>query len=140
MIRVVERVVLRWGGYRSCPPRPARCSSVGPPKTACRPEVTVNGNVSRVPVQLAVARFGIRQSALLDNQPGGFLSPLEMVRPPLEVVRPPLEGEWYSVLPGVAAAIFVNNSLTFVSASAVSLSAGMVPLRAVASCWAAATT
>ena len=39
-----------------------------------------------------------------------------------------------------AAAIFVNNSLTFVSASAVSLPAGMLPLRAVASCWAAATT
>jgi hypothetical protein len=39
-----------------------------------------------------------------------------------------------------AAAILVNNSLTFVNASAVSLPAGMLPLRAVASCWAAATT
>ena len=39
-----------------------------------------------------------------------------------------------------AVAIFVNNSLTFVNASAVSLPAGMLPLRAVASCWAAATT
>ncbi len=39
-----------------------------------------------------------------------------------------------------AAAIFVNNSLTVFSASAVSLPARMVPLRAIASCWAAATT
>ncbi len=39
-----------------------------------------------------------------------------------------------------AAAILVNNSLTFVNASAVSLPAGMLPLRAVVSCWAAATT
>ena len=39
-----------------------------------------------------------------------------------------------------AAAIFVNNLLTFVNASAVFLPAGIFPLRAVASCWAAETT
>ena len=101
MLGVVERGVRRWGGDGSRPPRPVRCSSAGPLKTARRPAVTVNGNVSWGPVQLAVAWFGFGQSALCDNQPGGCLSPLEMVRPPLEVVRPPLEGEWYSVLPGV---------------------------------------
>ena len=99
MLRVVERVVRRWGGGRRCPPRPARCSSAGPRKTAYQPAVTVNGNVSRGPVQLAVAWLGFRQSALRDNQPWWFLPPLEMVRPPLEVVRPPLEGEWLLVLP-----------------------------------------
>jgi hypothetical protein len=39
-----------------------------------------------------------------------------------------------------ACAFFVNSLLTFFSASVVSLSAGMLPLRAVASCWAASTT
>ncbi len=39
-----------------------------------------------------------------------------------------------------AAAIFVNNSLTLVNASAVLLPAGILPLRAVVSCWAAVTT
>jgi len=58
MLRVVERVVLRWGGYRGRPPRPVKCSSAGPRKTACRPAVNVNGTVSRGPVQLAVARLG----------------------------------------------------------------------------------
>ena len=37
-------------------------------------------------------------------------------------------------------AILINSSLTFFNASAVSLPAGMLLLRAVASCWAAATT
>ncbi len=37
------------------------------------------------------------------------------------------------------AAIFVKSSLTFFNASAVSLPAGILPLSAVASCWAAAT-
>ncbi len=37
-------------------------------------------------------------------------------------------------------AIFVNSLLTFFSASTVSLPAGMLPLRAAASCWATATT
>ncbi len=39
-----------------------------------------------------------------------------------------------------AAAISVNNLLTLVNASAVLLPAGILPLRAIASCWAAATT
>ncbi len=39
-----------------------------------------------------------------------------------------------------AADIFVKSSLTFFNASAVSLPAGILPLSAVASCWAAATT
>ena len=39
-----------------------------------------------------------------------------------------------------AAAIFVKRLLTFFSASAFSLLAGILPLSAVASCWAAATT
>jgi hypothetical protein len=39
-----------------------------------------------------------------------------------------------------ADAIFVNSSLTCVSASAVLFPAGMCPLRACASCWAVATT
>jgi hypothetical protein len=94
MLRVVERVVRRWGGDCSRHPRPARCSLAGPRKTARQPAVTVNGNVLWGPVELAVARLGLGQSELRDNQPGGFLPPLEMVRPPLEVVRPPLKGEW----------------------------------------------
>jgi hypothetical protein len=39
-----------------------------------------------------------------------------------------------------AAAIFVKSLLTFFNASAISLPAGILPLSAVASCWAAATT
>ena len=39
-----------------------------------------------------------------------------------------------------AAAILVNSFLTLVNASAVLLPAGMLPLRAIASCWAGATT
>jgi hypothetical protein len=39
-----------------------------------------------------------------------------------------------------ASAIFVNKALTFLSASAVSLPAGMFPFSAVVSCCAAATT
>ena len=93
MLRVVERVVRRWGGDCSRHPRPARCSLAGPRKTAHQPAVTVNGNVLWGPVQLAVARLDIRQTALHDYQPWGFLPPLEMVRPPLEVARLPLEGE-----------------------------------------------
>jgi hypothetical protein len=37
-------------------------------------------------------------------------------------------------------AIFVNNSLILVSASAVSFPVGMLPFSATVSCWAAATT
>ena len=99
MLRVVERVVHRWGGGRFCPPRPARCSLAGPRQTARRPAVAVNGNMLRGPVQLAVAQLGLRQSALCDNQPGGVLPPLEVGRPPLEVVCPPMEGELLSGLP-----------------------------------------
>ena len=93
-LRVLDLVALRWGGDRRRPPRPARCSWAGPRGTARLTAVTVIGNVLRGPVQLAVARSGSQQSALRDNHPGGFLSPLEMARPPLEVECPPLEGEW----------------------------------------------
>ena len=99
MLWVVEHVVRRWGGDRFRPPCPARCSLARPRLTARRPVVTVNGNVSWGPVQLAVAQLGLRQSALRDNKPGGVLPPLELGRPPLEVVRPPLEGELLSGLP-----------------------------------------
>ncbi len=106
-VMLVDRVVLRWGGDRHHPPRPVRYSWDGPRETARRTAVTVIGNMSRGPVQLAVAWAGSQQSALRDNQPGGALPPLESARPPLEVVRPPLEGESLLLLPGLPGVCFV---------------------------------
>ena len=99
MLRLVERVVRRWGGDCFRPPRPVRCSLAGSRLTARRPAVTANGNVSRGPVQLAVVQLGLQQSTLCNSQPGGVLPPLELRRPPLELVRPPLEGELLFGLP-----------------------------------------
>jgi hypothetical protein len=105
---LVDCVVLRWGGGdQHRPPRPVRYSWDGPRETARRTAVTVIGNVPQGPVQLAMARAGLQQSALRNNQPGGAMPPLESARPPLEVVRPPLEGELLLLLPGLPGVCFV---------------------------------
>jgi hypothetical protein len=73
---------------------PARCSWIGPQKTAHQPAVTVIGNMSWETACRTVALSGLQKSTLHNNQPWVLCPPLELRVPPLGFARPPLEVVW----------------------------------------------